>query len=622
MSRVVMEKGPEGGDDVPQFGGFGKPKEHGTELSWKGIGFCVKKRVILDSVNGKVKPGQVCALMGPSGAGKSTLLNLLAGRVKPSATKQISGSVFLNGKHVDPLLYRKKIAYVMQDDALVATATPREAFELSARLRLPSETSQTEVKRIVDHLIDSLGLTHVQDSLIGSHLIRGLSGGERKRVSIGVELVTSPDLLFLDEPTSGLDSYTSYKLVVLLRGLARCNSTILCTIHSPSSETFAEFDKIMLLSRGNVVYNGAVSNISNVFSIPALTNPADYIMHLAQVQTTLPHYDEDETAEIQIGDSPRVPLGDGEMQHSGISLLARKSRVPFLTELWMLLLRELRNMYRNKTALRTRIVVAVVQNMLFSMVFLWAGNFDSKTYTVMAHFASFANVIFTALFAAGEPVLMELPFEKVVFFREYSTGTYSAAAYLLSKIIVEIPLSLLMSFLIVLITYFLQSWHGNFLWFVVAIWLLMLVAVSFSWVVGAWASSGEQAMNILPIVFVPQLLFAGFFLSLEQIPIWLRWVSNVVPIRYAMNIALLTEFGGDMCPMVDLKEYPHPAVNASKCYELGMDCPRAGCETNLASNNVHESMLGVYIMALLVMFVGLRLVALAGLVYRAKHHSQ
>ena len=155
------------------------------------------------------------AVLGPSGSGKSSMLNVLAGRMAPSSSMHLRGHVAVDGQPVNPIKFRKNMAYVMQDDALDPTATPREALTFSAKLRLGKDAAATE-KAVEDTLAD-LGITECADTLIGGERIKGISGGERKRTSVGVEMVTEPRLLFLDEPTSGLDSYSAYNTVAQLK---------------------------------------------------------------------------------------------------------------------------------------------------------------------------------------------------------------------------------------------------------------------------------------------------------------------------------------------------------------------------------------------------------------------
>eukprot|EP00968_Pinguiococcus_pyrenoidosus_P007149 scaffold473_cov257-Pinguiococcus_pyrenoidosus.AAC.1 len=198
---------------------------------------------------------------GPSGAGKSSLLNVLAGRVAPSQTVHIQGSIKLDGEDIDPVANRSNVAYVMQDDALLQTQTPREALTFSAALRLTTLTDSTERDGLVQSLLHDLGLEGCADTYIGGSLFTGISGGQRKRTSIGVDLITNPEMIFLDEPTSGLDSFSAATVVELLKKVANAGATVGCTIHQPSSEVFRLFDVVILLRKGRVVFDGSVDGL-------------------------------------------------------------------------------------------------------------------------------------------------------------------------------------------------------------------------------------------------------------------------------------------------------------------------------------------------------------------------
>lgn len=177
-------------------------KRKGLGMSWNDLNFVVNdEKNVLDNVSGGVKSGEVCAIMGPSGSGKSSLLNVLAGRSATGGAVKISGNVKVGGNKINPVEFRTQIAYVMQDDALMATTTPREALRFSANLRLVG-VSAAEIEEAVDHTLAALDIEECADTFIGSALIKGISGGQRKRTSVGIELITQPSLLFLDEPTS------------------------------------------------------------------------------------------------------------------------------------------------------------------------------------------------------------------------------------------------------------------------------------------------------------------------------------------------------------------------------------------------------------------------------------
>lgn len=189
---------------------------------------------------------------------------------------------------INPVTFRKNIAYVMQDDALMPTATPREALRFSASLRMPSTLTAAEIDEMVDITLERLHLEDCADVMIGGALIKGISGGQRKRTSVGVEIITDPSLLLLDEPTSGLDSHNAYSLVELLQEIASTGSAVLCTIHQPSSEVFFLFDQLIFMQNGRILYHGAIGGLTEYtdlkgYPCPAFYNPSDHIMNLAQV---------------------------------------------------------------------------------------------------------------------------------------------------------------------------------------------------------------------------------------------------------------------------------------------------------------------------------------------------
>ena len=167
------------------------------KLSWRDLSFTVgDKTKILSNCWGEVPVNEVCAIMGPSGAGKSSLLNVLAGRCSSSGKTHIEGEVYVGSRQIDPVTNRKNIAYVMQDDSLMATATPREALRFSATLRLSSKFSKEDIEELVTMILEELGITHCADTMIGGPLLKGISGGERKRTSVGVEIITDPVVSF------------------------------------------------------------------------------------------------------------------------------------------------------------------------------------------------------------------------------------------------------------------------------------------------------------------------------------------------------------------------------------------------------------------------------------------
>ncbi|WJZ84603.1 hypothetical protein VitviT2T_004203 [Vitis vinifera] len=263
----------------------GVDKEGGIFLTWEDLSVTASNgkggsRLLLQGLTGFARPGEVLAIMGPSGCGKSTLLDALAGRLGSNISQ--SGMVLVNG-HQQTLAYGTS-AYVTQDDTLITTLTVGEAVCYSALLQLPDSMSKSEKKERADMTIREMGLQDAVNTRIGGWGVKGISGGQKRRVSICIEILTHPKLLFLDEPTSGLDSAASYYVMSRITGLDRQHGrTIITSIHQPSCEVFALFDNLCLLSSGRTVYFGPAHAAdeffsSNGFPCPTHQNPSDHFL--------------------------------------------------------------------------------------------------------------------------------------------------------------------------------------------------------------------------------------------------------------------------------------------------------------------------------------------------------
>eukprot|EP00817_Percolomonadidae_sp_ATCC50343_P006831 CAMPEP_0117428628 /NCGR_PEP_ID=MMETSP0758-20121206/8292_1 /TAXON_ID=63605 /ORGANISM="Percolomonas cosmopolitus, Strain AE-1 (ATCC 50343)" /LENGTH=578 /DNA_ID=CAMNT_0005215087 /DNA_START=553 /DNA_END=2286 /DNA_ORIENTATION=- len=240
-----------------------------------------KRKCIIEGISGVVGRGKLLALMGSSGAGKTTLLDILSGRRKVGQT---TGELKINGEYVTSD-YKRNIGYVTQDINLMGNMTVYEAIMFSANLRLPILISKKEKKRRVMEAMEALGIHHLKNRRIGTALKRGISGGEKRRVNIAVELVISPQVLFLDEPTTGLDSFNALKVVQCLKKLAEKGRIVIMSIHQPRTQVFTLCDELLLLSEGKVVYSGPTPDVLDHFAsigyeIPEATNPADIILDI------------------------------------------------------------------------------------------------------------------------------------------------------------------------------------------------------------------------------------------------------------------------------------------------------------------------------------------------------
>ena len=253
-----------------------------TTLTFSQVGYTLKNRTILKGISGVAPAGEILAIMGPSGCGKSTLMDILSMKAKSG---KVSGQIFVNGAPLTET-FKQCIGFVGQHDMLMSTLTVMESLMFSGLLRLPKRLTMKEKTQRVLAVLKELQLAHIADSTVGNEVTRGISGGEKRRVSVGMELVTSPRLLCLDEPTSGLDSYNADLLVQILMDLAQARKTaVVMVIHQPRANIFAKLDRLLLVCKGETVFSGAGRDVHPYFAsigrpIPSEFNAADYLIDI------------------------------------------------------------------------------------------------------------------------------------------------------------------------------------------------------------------------------------------------------------------------------------------------------------------------------------------------------
>ncbi|KAI1621483.1 ATP-binding cassette, subfamily G, member 2 [Exophiala viscosa] len=294
-------------------------------LQFENLSYNLKGKEIISGISGIAHPGQVTAIMGASGAGKSTFLDILARKNKRGI---VLGNMYVNGEKILDTEYRNVIGYVDQEDSLLPTLTVHETIQTSALLRLPADMGLAVKEQRVIEVMQQLGIYHIKDQLIGSEEGngRGISGGEKRRVGIACELVTSPSILFLDEPTSGLDAFNAFNVVECLVTLAKTyNRTVIFTIHQPRSNIVALFDQLILLAKGRTVYSGPFSSCQAYFdhigyTCPPGFNIADYLVDLT-MHASLPRSPIFE-------DAPKdFPERDGDSSTRAVKSIASVSNV-------------------------------------------------------------------------------------------------------------------------------------------------------------------------------------------------------------------------------------------------------------------------------------------------------
>lgn len=447
-------------------------------IAWEKVSFEVrikdpesKKLVvkpILKEVTGEALPGELVVLMGPSGAGKSTLLDCIAGR-----NTSCSGSILVNGFSWSKAI-AKHTCYVMQDDLFHANLTVAEHLTFQAHLRMGKQMSAADRSKRVQTVISELGLTKVTNTPIGDAIVKGLSGGQRKRLSFATEMLTNPSLLFVDEPTSGLDSFMAETVVRQMRDLARRGRTVIATIHQPSSDLFELFDRLYLLVDGSTVYDGKAAASIEYFAsqglqCPSFMNPTDYFMKQLVVMDDQPDSKErvnrlvqawSDRRSTQPQDPNRVAMhrkatgqGSDSMFHS-----SNEIRLGFFGQLVVLCQRNALRLVRDMVGFRARfgssIIVALISGLVFFGLDLNQRGIQDFT----------GAIFFLATFqmmSAANPEFVTVPLEIPLILREHNSGIYHALTWYLAKNVSELPLQFVFPMLFLLPTYFMIGFGGG-----------------------------------------------------------------------------------------------------------------------------------------------------------------
>ncbi|KAG6711064.1 hypothetical protein I3842_05G035100 [Carya illinoinensis] len=540
----------------------------GVFLTWKDLCVTVSDgkrgtKPILQSLIGYARPGELLAIMGPSGCGKSTLLDALAGRLS-SNTRQ-TGEILINGRK--QVLAYGTSAYVTQDDTLMMTLTVREAVYYSAQLQLPDSMSKSEKKERADMTIREMGLQEAMNTRIGGWGVKGISGGQKRRVSICIEILTRPKLLFLDEPTSGLDSAASYYVMSRIARLGQRDGigrTVIASIHQPSSEVFKLFHNLCLLSSGRAVYFGPASAANEFFSLsgfpcPTLQNPSDHFLKtinkdfekdfeegLAGVLST------EEVIQLLIKSYKsteryqQVPKQVAEIcKQAHGDLETKRSHASFLTQCLVLTRRSFVNMYRDLGYYWLRLAIYIALAIGLGTVYFDIGH-TYASIQARGSLLTFIASFLTFMAIGGFPSFVE---DMKIFERERLNGHYGAVAFVISNTLSAVPYLLLVSIIPGAIAYYLPGLRKGqeyFAYFVSVMFacmmlvesLMMLVAsIVPNYLMGIITGAGIQGLMIL---------VGGFFRLPNDLPkpVWKYPLHEIAFHKYAYQGMFKNEFEG------------------------------------------------------------------------------
>ncbi|KZV99169.1 hypothetical protein EXIGLDRAFT_699586 [Exidia glandulosa HHB12029] len=563
----------------------------GVTMEWNSVGYVVRNphrsqfargdafadgHVILDGLHGRVAPGEMLAILGPSGAGKSTLIDILAGKRKAG---RASGVVSFTNREGEPLR-KPRIGFVDQSDVLPASLTVREALRFAADLRLPESVPGSEKSALVFGVLTQLGLADVADSRIGSPERRGISGGEQRRLSIGLALVARPDVLILDEPTSGLDAVSSYKVASVLRAVASDEhnpTVVIASIHQPSSRLFRAFDRVLLLAHGHELYHGPGGVApATYFAERGMPCPEGYNVadHLLDIAADPPTSLISSNTSISSGQNEKVPAvlvhktpedAPGLENPAAATGKAQKGRgaehaTTFLTQIEVLSGREWKNLRRDKTLFIAHVAIAAVLG-------VFCGGLYYKTDITIAGFQSRVGCLFFlgALIAFSSlSSLYYVVDGRPLFLRERAGKYYSPTAWLLSRVLFDvIPLRILPTIIVSTITYWMAGLAhdaAHFFKFLLVLVLYSICMTLFNFLLACIFSNGGVAILLSALTCLYQMTFAGFFVHLNDIPPVLRWLQWLDTLKYTLEALSVNEVGSGLMIVDSLQGVP---VNVS-----------------------------------------------------------
>ncbi|XP_003221293.1 broad substrate specificity ATP-binding cassette transporter ABCG2 [Anolis carolinensis] len=538
---------------------------------------CCRKTVekdILKDINGIMRPG-LNAILGPTGSGKSSLLDILAARKDPHG---LSGDVLINGAP-QPANFKCMSGYVVQDDVVMGTLTVRENLQFSAALRLSKTVRQREKNERIDQILNDLGLTKVADSKVGTQFIRGVSGGERKRTNIGMELITDPAVLFLDEPTTGLDASTANAVLLLLKRMSKQGKTIIFSIHQPRYSIFRLFDQLTLLAAGRMLYHGPAQNALDYFKsigyeCEPYNNPTDFFLDVINGDSTAvtsnkseeididnidEHLDRDKSLADQLAEtyasSNYYRETKAELEKLSFSTSKRETTfrqitytTSFCHQLKWVSKRTFKNLLGNPQASIAQLCVTIFLGLVVGAIFFDAKyNSSGMQNRVGAMFFLTTNQCFSSISAIELFIV-----EKKIFIHEYISGYYRISAYFFSKLMADlIPMRTLPSIIFTCIVYFMIGFKPTASAFFIMMFTMMMVsytATSMALAIAAGQSVVSVANLLMTIAFVFMIIFSGLLVNLTSILPWLSWLQYFSIPRYGMTALQINEFTGlDFC---------------------------------------------------------------------------
>ncbi|PPS12180.1 hypothetical protein GOBAR_AA08464 [Gossypium barbadense] len=515
---------------------------------------------VLKDVNCKAKPWGILAIVGPSGAGKSSLLEILAGKFTPQ-----SGSILVNQSPIDKAQFRKISGYVTQADNLFPLLTVEETLMFSAKLRL--RLPQAQLSSRVKSLILELGLEHVAMARVGDDRVRGISGGERRRVSIGVDVIHDPKVLILDEPTSGLDSTSALQIIDMLKVMAETRGrTIILSIHQPGFRIVKLFSSMLLMADGSILHHGTVDQLGANLRGMGLQLP----LHVNIVEFAIESIEtiqQQRKGQLQVQEQgfsapPQQKTGEEGESRSGkftLQQLFQQSKVvdeetmnvgidfprdfanSRLKETMILTHRFSKNIFRTKELFACRTIQMLISGLVLGSIFHNAKDDLSGAEEKVGLFA----FILTFLLSCTTEALPIFLQEREILMKETSCGSYRVSSYAIANGLVYLPFLFILAVLFSTPLYWLVGLNPNFMAFVhflLLIWLILYTANSVVVCFSALVPNFIVGNSVISGVMGSFFLFSGYFISKHGIPKYWIFMHYISLFKYPFEGFLINEF--------------------------------------------------------------------------------
>lgn len=530
-----------------------------TSLSFHRIGYQVrgtdgKSKQLLQDISGCFRSGRLAGILGPSGAGKSTLLNILSG----FKTNKVSGEILVDERPIKRQRYRREVTYTSQDVSMLGNITVVESLDFAAELKLPKSVSVMVKSKTVNDIVKLLGLQKCANNLVDT-----ISGGEKKRLSIGLELISNPKILFFDEPTSGLDIIAAMQVIAHLKELALSGRCVVCVIHQPSSSILQMFDDLMVLSEGKCLYKGPLDELVSTFKAsgfecPNYYNRADFALEVASLKhegnvlTLIEKAKEDSRKELpkdvnsaansEEKDSMLVPATTVDTEDDPKNNNPPQYPVSQWSQFVTLTKRTTLCTFRDMQLMKMRIMAHLFVGLLIGVVFWDVGNDGAK---VLSNASCLFFFLIFVFFSNSMPLVMTFPLETAVFMRERMNNWYSLKAYFFSKLVADFPFLILGPTLFLASAYYMTAQPME-LQRIVMLWGICILMAWIAQLTGLLAGSSmplELSVFCVPCSVIPMLIFCGFFVRFREMFDFLIPFTYIGYFRYGFEGAMQAIYG-------------------------------------------------------------------------------